>query len=72
MQALAGGDTLQLFSLGNFLFDQGADKASGALVELTVFDQGTVFARLMPLPNLFELARTQAWDQQDGRSSSDR
>ncbi|MEQ8452281.1 MAG: AmmeMemoRadiSam system protein B [Nitratireductor sp.] len=72
MQALAGGDTLQLFSLGNFLFDQGADKASGALVELTVFDQGTIFARLMPLPNLFELARTQARAQQDGRSSSDR
>lgn len=72
MQALAGGDTLHLYSLGNFLFDQGADKASGALVELAVFDQGTVFARLMPLPNLFELARAEAGAQQDGKSSSDR
>lgn len=57
LSALAGGDTLLGYSLGNFLFDQTARHgASGAMLELTVFAQGTVFARLLPLPNLFEAA----------------
>lgn len=54
--ALAGGDALLAYSLGNFLFDQTAARgASGAMLELTVFPQGTVFTRRLPLPNLFEL-----------------
>lgn len=58
LAVLAGGDTLLAFSLGNFLFDQGAERgASGSLLELTVFPQGTVFGRLLPLPNLFDLGR---------------
>lgn len=57
LTALSGGDTLVLHSLGNFLFDQNADRSSGALLELRVFAQGTVFARVIPLPNLFEVAK---------------
>jgi poly-gamma-glutamate synthesis protein (capsule biosynthesis protein) len=54
----AGGRTAVAYSLGNFLFDQTTTRgASGALLELTVFPQGTVFSRLRPLPNLFDLAR---------------
>lgn len=71
MQALAGGDALHLYSLGNFLFDQTAEKASGAIVELRIFEQGTFFGRLMPLPNLFDLAQ-EAAGQQVGISSGDR
>jgi len=56
MTALAGGDTLVIHSIGNFLFDQTGDKASGALVEVTTFAQGTAFARLVPIPDLFDLA----------------
>jgi AmmeMemoRadiSam system protein B len=52
-----GGDVAMIYSLGNFLFDQGSDKASGALAEITVFEQGTLFLRQIPLPNLFDLAR---------------
>ena len=57
LEALAGGAGLRLYSLGNFLFDQTAERASGALLELRLFDQGTYFARLRPLPNLFDLGR---------------
>ena len=53
---IGGGDTALIHSLGNFLFDQGADKASGALAEITAFDQGTLFLRQVPLPNLYDLA----------------
>lgn len=56
--ALAGGEAVSVYSLGNFLFDQTAQKASGQLVELRVFPQGTLFLRTIPLPNLFDLART--------------
>ncbi|MBX3577361.1 MAG: AmmeMemoRadiSam system protein B [Rhizobiaceae bacterium] len=57
LDAPGGGDVLQVYSLGNFLFDQNADRASGAMLELTVFEQGTVFGRLMPLPNFFDMAK---------------
>lgn len=57
-RTLAGGDAVEVYSLGNFLFDQSAPRASGQLVELRVFPQGTVFVRTIPLPNLFDLART--------------
>lgn len=54
---LDGGDAILFFSLGNFLFDQTGPDVSGALVEMRVFPQGTVFARQLPLPDLFERAR---------------
>jgi poly-gamma-glutamate synthesis protein (capsule biosynthesis protein) len=57
LTALAGGETLVAYSLGNFLFDQGAPRSSGSLLEVRAFGQGTLFARSIPLPNLFDLAR---------------
>lgn len=56
-EIIGGGDTLVFWSLGNLLFDQPAEASSGMLVELRVFPQGTVFARSLPLPDLFDLAR---------------
>jgi poly-gamma-glutamate synthesis protein (capsule biosynthesis protein) len=55
-EVIGGGDTLVYWSLGNLLFDQTAETSSGMLVELRVFPQGTVFARPLPLPHLFDLA----------------
>ncbi|MGN6145604.1 MAG: CapA family protein, partial [Mesorhizobium sp.] len=55
--SLGGGDTVEVYSLGNFLFDQGANRASGAMLEIRVFAQGTVFCRLIPLPNYFDMGR---------------
>ena len=46
----------KFYSLGNFLFDQSAARASGALVEMRIFEQGTVFMRNIPLPNFFDMA----------------
>lgn len=60
---VAGGATQMVFSLGNFLFDQSSRKSSGALVELRVFRQGTVAARLAPAPNLMELAARAAREE---------
>ncbi len=54
---LEGGASQMLFSLGNFLFDQTSPRGSGTLLELRVFRQGTMAARLVPIPNLFELSR---------------
>ena len=54
---LGGGDVAEIYSLGNFLFDQSAERSSGSMLELRVFDQGTIFARLIPLPNYFEMGR---------------
>lgn len=54
---LRGGATQSVYSLGNFLFDQTSPRGSGALLEVRVFDQGTLAARLIPIPNLFELSR---------------
>jgi poly-gamma-glutamate synthesis protein (capsule biosynthesis protein) len=53
-QILGGGQTLSIHSLGNFLFDQGSPGASGSVLEVRVFDQGTFFARLVPIPNFIE------------------
>ena len=58
--SLAGGEAQMTLSLGNFLFDQTGPDASGALLEVTVFDQGTVFTRLRPIPNFYDLARSVA------------
>jgi poly-gamma-glutamate synthesis protein (capsule biosynthesis protein) len=55
--AINGGATQMVYSLGNFLFDQSAPRGSGALLEMRVFPQGTVAARLIPIPNLFDLSR---------------
>lgn len=57
LEAVNGGMGQMLFSLGNFLFDQTSPRGSGAMLELRVFRQGTVAARLIPVPNLFELGR---------------
>jgi len=57
LTALAGGETLVAHSLGNFLFDQSAPRSGGGLLEVRTFGQGTLFARSIPLPNLFDLAR---------------
>jgi poly-gamma-glutamate synthesis protein (capsule biosynthesis protein) len=54
--ALAGGESLLAYSLGNFLFDQPGTSVSGAVLEVRFFDQGTFFARLIPIPNLYERA----------------
>ncbi|WP_181176129.1 AmmeMemoRadiSam system protein B [Mesorhizobium sp. B2-3-4] len=54
---LAGGDVAEVYSLGNFLFDQSARRSSGSMLELRVFGQGTIFTRLIPLPNYFEMGR---------------
>ncbi len=60
LSVLAGGQTLISHTIGNFLFDQSADKASGALAEVTVFKQGTIAVRLLPIPNLFDLGKLAA------------
>ncbi len=46
-----------IYSLGNFMFDQREDRADGALAEMRIFEQGTTALRLIPIPNLFEMAR---------------
>jgi poly-gamma-glutamate capsule biosynthesis protein CapA/YwtB (metallophosphatase superfamily) len=57
VMALAGGDVAEVYSLGNFLFDQSAARSSGMMVEVRVFGQGTVFLRAIPLPNFFDMGR---------------
>jgi poly-gamma-glutamate capsule biosynthesis protein CapA/YwtB (metallophosphatase superfamily) len=49
--------TVVALSLGNFLFDQSSRVASGGLLEVRVFSQGTVFTRAVPIPNYFDRAR---------------
>jgi poly-gamma-glutamate synthesis protein (capsule biosynthesis protein) len=53
---LGGGEALSVYSLGNLLFDQTSRRASGAILEVRAFDQGTFFARLVPIPNFLERA----------------
>ncbi len=57
MEPLRGGAAQMAYSLGNFIFDQSAPRGSGALLELRTFRQGTVAARLVPIPNLFDLTK---------------
>ncbi len=54
LSLVAGPKTLSAYSLGNFLFDQNSSRSSGAILEVRLFRQGTVFARLIPIPNFFE------------------
>nr|WP_275981988.1 AmmeMemoRadiSam system protein B [Frigidibacter sp. ROC022] len=60
-RATPGGRMLVIQSLGNFLFDQhgpgAGGLASGALAEVTAFDQGTIFLRQIPAPQLYDIAR---------------
>ena len=56
IEAPQGGEYQVVYSLGNLLFDQTAARSSGALLELRAFEQGTFFTRLVPIPNLFEMA----------------
>jgi poly-gamma-glutamate synthesis protein (capsule biosynthesis protein) len=60
IESLAGGAVQMVFSLGNFLFDQAAQRSSSALLEIRVFQQGTIAARLVPIPNLFEIGAGRA------------
>jgi poly-gamma-glutamate synthesis protein (capsule biosynthesis protein) len=57
IEPLRGGAAQSVFSLGNFIFDQSSPRGAGALLEVRVFRQGTVAARLVPVPNLFELTK---------------
>lgn len=57
IEPLRGGAAQMVYSLGNFIFDQSAPRGSGALLEMRVFKQGTVAARLIPIPNLFDLSK---------------
>lgn len=45
---------LVAWSLGNFLFDQPGPQADGALLEVSIFPQGTFWARQIYLSNLYE------------------
>jgi poly-gamma-glutamate synthesis protein (capsule biosynthesis protein) len=56
LDLLDGGGGLSVFSLGNFMFDQNSRIASGSILEVRVFEQGTYFARLVRHPNFFESA----------------
>jgi len=56
LRALAGGESLLAYSLGNFLFDQPGANVSGAVLEVRFFPQGTFFARLIPIPNFYDRA----------------
>ncbi|HEY9074362.1 MAG TPA: AmmeMemoRadiSam system protein B, partial [Desulfobaccales bacterium] len=48
----------QVFSLGNFLFDQDTPRVSGMLLEAAFFPPGTYFLKLHPLKNLYHLPLT--------------
>jgi AmmeMemoRadiSam system protein B len=56
-----GMGTINAYSLGNFVFDQSARHASGSILEVRVFDQGTFFARLLPVPNFFDHMRSEGF-----------
>ena len=57
IELLGGLDAVQVHSLGNFVFDQRAPRASGAVLQISRFAQGTHALRLIPLPDVFELGR---------------
>jgi poly-gamma-glutamate synthesis protein (capsule biosynthesis protein) len=54
IELLGGLDTVQVYSLGNFVFDQRAPRASGVLLQISQFEQGTRALRLIPLPDVFD------------------
>ncbi|MFH0776711.1 MAG: AmmeMemoRadiSam system protein B [Patescibacteria group bacterium] len=46
-------DFCQIFSLGNFIFDQTYDYTSGKLLEIDFFANGNYFPRLHTIPNFY-------------------
>jgi poly-gamma-glutamate synthesis protein (capsule biosynthesis protein) len=54
---LGGPDGAWVPSLGNFIFDQRAPRASGAVLQISVFAQGTRAWRLIPWPDVDALGR---------------
>ena len=54
IRSTTGGALQYVYSLGNLLFDQSAEKADSAIVEMRVFDQGTMAMRLIPVSNLYD------------------
>jgi len=58
IELLGGLDTVMVYSLGNFVFDQRAPRATGAVLQISRFEQGTRALRLIPLPDIFELGRS--------------
>lgn len=46
-----GSWTPRAYSLRNFIFDQGSELASGAVLEVRLFEQGTFALLLVPVPN---------------------
>jgi AmmeMemoRadiSam system protein B len=64
IEAMQGGEYQLTYSLGNLLFDQRGDRSSSALIELRAFKQGTYAARLIPMPNLFELGAARLQSRQ--------
>jgi AmmeMemoRadiSam system protein B len=65
IEAMQGGEYQMTFSLGNLLFDQRSSRSSGALLEFRMFEQGTYATRLIPIPNLFELAASRLREKPD-------
>ncbi|HMO46811.1 MAG TPA: AmmeMemoRadiSam system protein B [Rubrivivax sp.] len=57
IELLGGLDAVWVPSLGNFVFDQRAPRASGAVLHISRFAQGTRALRLIALPDVFELGR---------------
>ena len=43
----------EIFSLGNFIFDQPWDYTSGKLLEINFFPQKTYFSKTHEIPNFF-------------------
>lgn len=66
---MADTDTIVAWSLGNFLFDQPDPQAKGALLELTFFQQGTFWARQIPLGNLYTFLVHGNQDKQDNQDA---
>jgi poly-gamma-glutamate synthesis protein (capsule biosynthesis protein) len=54
---LGGPDGAWAYSLGNFVFDQRAPRATGAVLQISVFAQGTRALRLLPWPDVDALGR---------------
>lgn len=53
VEAFQGGAHARAYSLGNLLFDQPDERASGALLEVRFFAQGTYALRWCPIGNLY-------------------
>ncbi len=47
------GRQISLYSMGNFLFDQTSPPASGKIVLLDTFEQGTYFVRVVSVPGFY-------------------